>query len=261
MTSTDLSGLSASTTYYFKVNTVEYSITTGGSPPTYAEVAGLMDAELISAGFRSIIVGTAPNEDIRVYNDAVRGSGSETILGLGTTGTDLFTSLTGFVAFDDPVPGGALGAIDLEIVVITEAIAITGTSPFTISVGPEVGGLTVLSSDVTADVIDITFDLTAGTATFGGSADTAQLDYAYEASGSATFNEVDDVAEYTVEFSYEVAGSATFNEVDDVAEYTIEFSYEASGSATFAGEAITEQEYEPAIYGTDSFYGDILYES
>lgn len=261
MTSTDPSGLSASTTYYFKVNTVEYSITTGGSPPTYAEVANLMDAEITSAGFRAIIVGTAPSEDIRVYNDDVRGSGSETLLSLGTTGTDLFTSLTGFVDFDDPVLGDALGAIEVIAPIDATGTALSGTAPFTITVGPEVGGLTILSNTVTADVIDITFDFAAAPIIVGGDAGTGIIDYAYTASGSTTFNEVDNVAEYTIEFVREATGSASFNEVDDVAEYTIELTYEGSNGATFAGAADTAQEYEPAIYGTDSYYGDILYES
>ena len=56
---TDQSGLADATTYYFKVNSVEYSITTGVSP-TYQDVIDLIDAALDSAGFGAKTYGTPP---------------------------------------------------------------------------------------------------------------------------------------------------------------------------------------------------------
>lgn len=94
--STLQSGLSDATTYYFKVNDVEYSITTG-TGPTFQDVANLLDTALDAAGFNVYIIPASNNEggeDIRVYNEGVRGSGSVCVLDHGDTSPDLFNSLS-----------------------------------------------------------------------------------------------------------------------------------------------------------------------
>jgi len=101
MTATDQSGLADSTTYYFKVNSVEYDITTSVSP-TYQDVANLMDTALDSAGFSAVIVGTAPDQQIRIRNVGVRGLGSVCILTQGTTSPDLFSNLNFWSRFRIP---------------------------------------------------------------------------------------------------------------------------------------------------------------
>ena len=104
--STDLSGLADSTTYYFKVNDVEYNITTGVSP-TFADVASLVDATLDAAGFSAYLVEDPEGgEDIRVYNEDTRGSGSECSLDNGDTSPDLFTNLNFWTRFRDPTVYG-----------------------------------------------------------------------------------------------------------------------------------------------------------
>ena len=104
---TDPSGLADTTTYYFKVNGVEYDITTGSSS-TYVDVAALIDTALDGAGFGAKIVPASDGEggeDIRVYNDAVRGSGSTCLLDNGDTSPDLFVNLNFWPNFRKaPVP-------------------------------------------------------------------------------------------------------------------------------------------------------------
>jgi hypothetical protein len=94
-------GLSATTDYYFKVTIngeqTEYSITTA-SDLTYSAVIALMNAEITGASF-SIVGG-----DLRCTSDAVTGV-STIALAAGTTGTDLFDTLTGFSAFETAVAG------------------------------------------------------------------------------------------------------------------------------------------------------------
>jgi len=106
ITATEPSGLADSTTYYFKVDSVEYDITTDVSP-TYEDVATLIDTALDGAGFGAKIVpatGIEGGEDIRVFNDAVRGSSSTCLLENGVTSPDLFVNLNFWSAFrKDPV--------------------------------------------------------------------------------------------------------------------------------------------------------------
>ena len=96
-------GLAAATQYYFKVNVdgageVEYNITTA-SDTTYEAVVILINIALAAAGS----VATLVNGDLR-FSSA--GEGSTIALAAGTTGTDLFVTLTGFTAFDDAIVGG-----------------------------------------------------------------------------------------------------------------------------------------------------------
>lgn len=101
--STDHSGLADSTTYYFKVNGVEYDITTGTSP-TFADVTNLVDAAIDPAGLKAYLVQDPEGgEDIRVYNEGFRGSGSECSLDHGDTTPDLFINLNFWSRFRDPI--------------------------------------------------------------------------------------------------------------------------------------------------------------
>ena len=89
-------GLATTTQYYFKVNidlggVVEYDITTA-SDTTFAAVIILMNAELTGAAF-SLMDG----------NLRCTSEGTSIALSAGTTGTDLFTTLTGFTAFDTAI--------------------------------------------------------------------------------------------------------------------------------------------------------------
>lgn len=102
-------GLSTSTQYYYKVTIngeqTEYNITTA-SDVTYAAVIILMNAQNSGATF-SIVGG-----DLRCTSDAVTGV-STIALAAGTSGTDLFGTLTGFSAFDTAVAGDT--AVPTEI--------------------------------------------------------------------------------------------------------------------------------------------------
>lgn len=96
-------GLTAATDYYFKVNIdgegqTEYSITPVSGAEDYNAVITLMNAEVTGASF-SITGG-----DLRCTSDEF-GSDSSINLAAGTTGTDLFGTLTGFSAFDTAVDG------------------------------------------------------------------------------------------------------------------------------------------------------------
>lgn len=108
MTATDLAGLTNGVTYYFFLNSVEYSIT-AGTNETYETVSTLINNAVSGDGYESVIVGTAPNQDIRIRDIDRRGTQSKVILDFGVTGTDLFSSLTGFTDLDDPVSGGVAG--------------------------------------------------------------------------------------------------------------------------------------------------------
>lgn len=127
MDRTDLSGLGNSTTYYFYVNETEYSITTG-TDPTFEDVNDLMHGAINADGYRAIIVGTTPNEDIRVEDRNRKGSDSKVIMSSGSTGLDLFTSLNGFSSLEEPVSGG--GKMEfVELIIITSGnISINGTT-------------------------------------------------------------------------------------------------------------------------------------
>jgi len=93
-------GLSATTQYYFKVNidgggVVEYDITTA-SLLTYEDVIDLLNDEVRGATF------SLESGDLRCTSDFL-GSGSSIALSAGTSGTDLFATLTGWTAFDTAV--------------------------------------------------------------------------------------------------------------------------------------------------------------
>jgi hypothetical protein len=96
---TTATGLAATTQYYFKVNVdgggvVEYDITTG-TDVTYTAVIALIDAEVTAAGITpSLYAG-----DLRFTSDST-GATSTIALSAGTTGTDLFATLTGWVVAD-----------------------------------------------------------------------------------------------------------------------------------------------------------------
>jgi hypothetical protein len=110
MTGGGASGLAASTQYYYKVNVngngvVEYSITTG-SDVTNTAVVALMNANTHSCTW-AIVDG-----DLRCTSD-VFATTSTIALAAGTTGTDLFATLTGWSAFDTAVVG--TGSPDINI--------------------------------------------------------------------------------------------------------------------------------------------------
>lgn len=106
-------GLAVTTQYYFKVNidgggVVEYDITTGTSV-TYKDVIELMNDEVVGATF------SLEGGDLRCTSDQLSAS-SSIALSAGTTGTDLFATLTGWTAFEDAVAteAGTSLAIDDE---------------------------------------------------------------------------------------------------------------------------------------------------
>lgn len=86
-------GLSTTTQYYFKVDAVEYDITTG-SDVTYRAVIALMNAQIPSKYNFKIVGG-----DLRCTE-----TGSTPLaLTAGSGGTDLFATLTGWSGFDTAV--------------------------------------------------------------------------------------------------------------------------------------------------------------
>lgn len=86
-------GLSTTTQYYFKVDAVEYDITTA-SDVTYRTVIDLMNAEIPSKYKFSLVGG-----DLR----CTETGSSPLALTAGSTGTDLFATLTGWSGFDTAV--------------------------------------------------------------------------------------------------------------------------------------------------------------
>jgi hypothetical protein len=99
-------GLSAATTYYWKVTTnkqaqTEYSITTG-STTTYNAVIKLMNLQMHAVAQCCLVLG-----DFRFISNDPSETTSTMALAAGTTGTDLFGSLTGFTSFDSAVTGTA----------------------------------------------------------------------------------------------------------------------------------------------------------
>ena len=103
-TSSTATGLATTTQYYFKVNVdgggeVEYDITTG-SDVTYDAVIALMNTAIVAANTNIDLV----NGDLRCTSDT-DGPTSTIALAVGTTGTDLFVTLTGYTAFDNAVVG------------------------------------------------------------------------------------------------------------------------------------------------------------
>jgi hypothetical protein len=93
-------GLSTTTTYYFKATInneeeAEFSIITAADV-TYAAVIALLNAEISGATF------ALSGGDLRCTSDYL-GADGYVSLAAGTTGTDLFATLTDFTAFEDPV--------------------------------------------------------------------------------------------------------------------------------------------------------------
>lgn len=109
---TTSSGLTASTTYYYKVTIdggteTEYNITTG-TDVTFQAIIELMNDESIGCTFEII------DGDLRCTSDSLTDN-SAIALGAGTSGTDLFATLTDFSAFEtavDTEAGDSLGVDD-----------------------------------------------------------------------------------------------------------------------------------------------------
>ena len=93
-------GLSTTTTYYFRAtinneDEAEFSITTAADV-TYAAVIALLNAEVSGAVF------ALSGGDLRCTSDYL-GADGYVSMAYGVTGTDLFATLTGFTALEDPV--------------------------------------------------------------------------------------------------------------------------------------------------------------
>jgi hypothetical protein len=175
---TDPSGLSDSTTYYFKVNGVEYDITTGTSP-TFEDVAGLLHTALNGAGFGAKVINASGGEggsDIRVYNNSVRGSGSQCRLENGDTSPDLFANLNFWpTGFRKPIVY-AIEPAFLSFVIEREMsgeISLDGTVPVdeVNYVNDEAGGSIELSGEAVTFKVENVWTATGGM-TLNGAADT-----------------------------------------------------------------------------------------
>ncbi len=96
------SGLALNTTYTFRVNAVDHSITTpsSGSFVSVATVAELVNTALASTQFTAEF----SISDIYIIN-SVTGSSSTVTLAEGDSGNNLFSSLTGWSAFKTAVTG------------------------------------------------------------------------------------------------------------------------------------------------------------
>ena len=112
---TSATGLSATTQYYFKINIdtggiAEYNITTA-TDLTYSAVIALMNTAIGGGATFSIV-----NGDLRCTSASTGGS-STIALSAGTTGTDLFVTLTDYVGFESAVNGNTFtGNVDIEII-------------------------------------------------------------------------------------------------------------------------------------------------
>ncbi len=82
-------GLSATTLYYFTIDSTEYDITTE-SDTTYAAIIDLMNDKVVNDGY----VFSIESGDLRCTSDA-----TPIVLAAGSTGTDLFATLTGWSSF------------------------------------------------------------------------------------------------------------------------------------------------------------------
>ena len=136
-------GLAQSTTYYFKVNAdgggdTEYNITTA-TDTTYTAVIVLMNTALAGSSY-SLVSG-----DLRCTSDTV-GSSSSIAQAQGTSGTDLFSTLTDWTAFDTAIAGVEGAWNDLK------AIMSVAPTRGTLSPGDVVHIRTQISgTDVTVD--------------------------------------------------------------------------------------------------------------
>jgi hypothetical protein len=104
-------GLSATTTYYFKLtldggDETEYSITTAADV-TYEAVIDLLNTALGGASY------SLEGGDLRCTSDLLGGS-SAISQAAGTTGTDLFATLTDFSAFETAVASEAGDDIPID---------------------------------------------------------------------------------------------------------------------------------------------------
>ncbi len=158
------------TTYYFKINDVEYNVESFEGSTSYAELTTLIDTAISGAGFGAKIVqatGGEAGEDIRVFNDAVRGSGSECALTNGTSGTDLFTNLNFWPTFRKPVVRAlesSAESFSIERIGSGTAFAIGGSafSYFVFPIYEGSGSATISGSAITRQEIP-----TVGTSFFG----------------------------------------------------------------------------------------------
>lgn len=280
MTATDPSGLSTSTTYYFQVNSVEYSITTGSTTPTYEDVAQLMDSELQSVGFRAVIVGSAPSQDIRIYNDGTRGDGSTTNLDNGVTSPDLFTSLTDFTAFEQPVGGGGINSIEglvatvniyslllggIPIVAIddlvatqeVEAIILEGAPSYYPEIERIAAGSTSTSGSaefvIQGDTI-VVFASGSGRMILSNSAP-IQVEYLRVADGLTV---VAGGAQYTIELDYDSSGGLTVSGVTVVD--VLEIDPSAGGIAIASGTVVIQVEIIETTSGGANLFGTPILE-
>jgi hypothetical protein len=105
LTSSTLSGLAATTQYYFKVNldgagATEYNITTT-TDVTIGALITKINTALTATGARISLVGG----DLRITSTLTIGAGSTIAVTAGTTGTDLLATLTGFTAMETAIDG------------------------------------------------------------------------------------------------------------------------------------------------------------
>jgi hypothetical protein len=95
-----LSGTDDSNTYWFIINDKEYSINNPaaniGDNYTYQDIIDLVNGEIESDGFKGYIIGDAPDQRYRIYNESVKGFGSTISVESGISGLDLWSSLTGY---------------------------------------------------------------------------------------------------------------------------------------------------------------------
>lgn len=134
----DATGLATSSTYYFKVNhnltgVTEKSITTA-LDVTFTAVIALMNAQM--TGLLTGVTWSLTGGDLRCTS-VMFGTASSVALSAGTTGTNLFTTLTGFTAFDTAVAGTGPSEDPTGIGIIPSS----GTScPYAVGVGGSIRG-------------------------------------------------------------------------------------------------------------------------
>lgn len=113
-TSTSATGLSNTSTYYFKVTKdggaqTEKSITTAADT-TYGAVIILMNAQMTGA-LAGCVWSVTSAGDLRCTSPTF-GASSSIALAAGSTGTNLFATLTGFVAFEAQKNSGDIIILD-----------------------------------------------------------------------------------------------------------------------------------------------------
>jgi len=241
---TDFSGLFDHTTYYFKVNSIEYSITTD-SAPTFQDVANLINSAL-TPNYDSFLLVDSDGVDIWIRNRYEPGYTGEVNLAHSDTSPDLFYSLAYWSGFRKSVVYGYSRGPEALIMNFTDvggSISTSGAATYSLYItGLYIGSGVLFGLGGSSYTIVFAFGLGAGGAVFSGSSTYEWERTPYVASGSAVFNGAAATERDPVEMTYYPVGveivlsGTSINVVDDL-------PFDMVGLAEFNGGAYPEDVY------------------